>query len=341
MSAAYARCGARAWVRARLRGYFAACYTPFHADGEIDEPALRRNVRATLAKPGVGGLSLHSIHQEFWTLSIGERKRIADAVLEEAQGKAPVVVGVSDPSARNVVELARHAQAAGAAAVMVWPPYYGPRTTDGVRAFYECVAAGIDIGFFAYSTTLAELGYHLDAAQVEALLGIEHLCGVQVTASPADFSAMIGRVGERICVTTSLEETLLQAHREFPARATRFTLGSSRPLLLQSAEHPHCGRFMDALIAGDLAAAEGHAQVIMALAQKLQSRYFARGFHHVALFKRVAGLMGLETHGLRPPLSEPEPQELAECVEVLQHAGLLAANPGAGHDGFAGRSGVL
>lgn len=328
MSAPYARSAARAWVRANLRGYFAACYTPFHADDGIDEPAMRRNVHATLAKPGVGGLSLHSIHQEFWTLTLDERKHVTDAVLDESRSKAPVVVGVSDPSARNVIELARHAQAAGAAAVMVWPPYYGPRTADGVRAFYESVAAGIDIGFFAYSTTLAELGYHLDAAQVEALLGIEHLCGVQVTASPADFSAMIGRVGDRICVTTSLEETLLQAHREFPARATRFTLGSSRPLLLQSPAQPHCGRFMAALLAGDLVAAEGHAQVIMALAQKLQSRYFARGFHHVALFKRVAGQLGLETHGLRPPLSEPEPAELAECVEVLKHAGILAANPG-------------
>jgi hypothetical protein len=38
---------ARAWVRANLRGYFVAGYTPFRPDGEIDEPALRRNVGAT------------------------------------------------------------------------------------------------------------------------------------------------------------------------------------------------------------------------------------------------------------------------------------------------------
>jgi len=319
----YSLSSARTWVRANLRGYFVGLYTPFRADGEIDEAALERNVRATLAKPGVGGLSVHSIHQEFWTLTLDERKRVTDLVLAEAGDRAPAVVGVSDPAARNVIELARHARAAGAAAVMIWPPYYGPRTAEGVRAFYEFVAERIDIGFFAYSTTLAELGYHLDAAQVEALLPIGHLCGVQVTATLADYADMMARAGDRICVTTSLEETLLHGKRTFPDRTPDFTLGSSRPLLLQNAAHPHCGRFMDAFLRGDLDEAARQQAIIAALAQKLQSRYFARGFHHVALFKRVAGLLGLETHGLRPPLSEPDPAELAECVGVLREAGLL------------------
>lgn len=318
------RSAARQWVRANLRRYFVACYTPFHRDGEIDEPALRRNVRATLAKPGVGGLSLHSIHQEFWTLTLAERKRVTDAILEEVAGEAPVVVGISDPAARNAVDLARHAEAAGAAAVMLWPPYYGPRTPAGVRAYYESVAERIDIGIFAYSTTLSELGFLLDAAQVEGLLGIEHLCGVQVTVNdPARFDEMMRRVGDRICVTTSLEETFLRARRLFAERASDFTLGSSRPLLVQNAEHPVCGRFMDAALRGDWNEAESFQRRISALAQRLQTRYFAQGFHHVALFKRLAGLLGLETHGLRPPLAEPDAVELAECVEVLRGAGLL------------------
>jgi 4-hydroxy-tetrahydrodipicolinate synthase len=314
---------ARAWVRANLRGYFVAGYTPFRPDGEIDEPALRRNVGATLAKPGVGGLSLHTIHQEFWTFTPEERRRVTEVVLDEAAGRAPVVVSVSDPGVRNVVELARHAKSAGAAAVMIWPPVYGPRTAAGVRAYYEAIAERIDIGFFVYSTTLAELGYHLDEAQVEALLPIPHLCGVQVTSSLEHYAAMMQRVGDRICVTTSLEETLLHGHRLFPARAVRFTLGSSRPLLVQTGAHPHCGRFMEALLRGDLEEAGRQQAIIAALAQTLQSRYFARGFHHVALFKRVAGLLGLETQGLRPALAEPEPAELAECVAVLKETGLL------------------
>jgi 4-hydroxy-tetrahydrodipicolinate synthase len=322
--ALYLRSAARQWVRANLRRYFVACYTPFGPDGAIDEPALRRNVHVTLAKPGVGGLSLHSIHQEFWTLTLAERKRITESVLEEVAGKAHVVVGVSDPAARNVVDLARHAEAAGAAAVMIWPPFYGPRTPDGVRAFYEHVAERIDIGFFAYSTTLAELGYWLDASQVEQLLPIEHLCGVQVTVlDPKQVDDVMHRAGDHICVTTSLEESFLRIRREFPALAPDFTLGSSRPLFLQNAAHPYCGRFMDAALSDDFVEAEKYQRIIQELAQRLQTRYFAKGFHHVSLFKRLAGLLGLETHGLRPPLSEPDPGEMEECIGVLKGAGLL------------------
>lgn len=306
-----------------LRGYFVPCYTPFHADGAIDEAALRRNVSTTLAKPGVGGLSVHSIHQEFWAMTLEERERLTEATLDEVNGRVPVVVGVSDTATQNVIRLARHAKAAGATAVMIWPPYYGPRNPPGVRAFYEECAAGIDIPFFAYSTTLSELGYHLDAQQVEQLLLLPGLCGVQVTARPEDYAEMLDRVGDRILVTTSLEETLLHGHRHFPDRAVSFTLGSSRPLLVQNATHPHCGRFMDALLAGDMQEAARHQALIAELARDLQKKYFDRGFHHVALFKRVAGLLGLETHGLRPPLSEPTPSELAECVSVLKEAGLL------------------
>jgi len=52
-------------------------------------------------------------------------------------------VNVSDPAVRNVVRLAREAKAAGADAVMIWPPVYGPRTAAGVRAYYEAIAEGI------------------------------------------------------------------------------------------------------------------------------------------------------------------------------------------------------
>lgn len=311
-------------LKTRLRGYFVPCYTPFLPDGAIDEAALRRNVHATLAKPGVGGLSVHSLHQEFWTLTMEERERVIELTLAEVAGRAPVVVGITDNATRNAIRLGRVAKAAGADAVMLWPPTYGPRYAPGVRAYYEEIAAALELPFFVYSTTLAEQGYHLDAGQVEALLYLPGLCGVQVTSTLENYAEMMRRVGDRILVTTSLEETLLHGHRLFPDRAVRFTLGSSRPLLVQSAAHPHCGRFMAALLAGDLVEAARQQAVIAGLARDLQSRYFARGFHHVALFKRVAGLLGLETHGLRAPLSEPEPGELAECVAVLQGAGLLA-----------------
>lgn len=322
----YVRSGARRWVRDNLRGHFTVLYTPFLPDGEIDEAGLRANVARTLALPGVGGLSVHSIHQEFWTLTDAERKRVVEIVLEAVGGTAPVVVGCSDTSARNVVDLARHAEASGADAVMVWPPYYGPRTADGIRAFYEYVAERIDIGMVAYSTTLSELGYYLSPEQVEALLPIENLCAVQNTTPDfPSYAAMLERVGDRICVTTSLEETMLSGKLAFSdGRTPDFLLGASRPLFVQDAEQPRCGRFLEAVLAKDYETAAREVRGIVEIAGKLQSRYFARGFHHIALSKALTGLMGFATGGTRPPLGEPSAEELAECTAILVAAGLVS-----------------
>ncbi|WP_137127314.1 dihydrodipicolinate synthase family protein [Roseomonas sp. HF4] len=321
----YAPGEARDWVRAELSGYVTILYTPFHADGSIDEAALRRNVRRTMALPGVGGLSVHSLHQEFFALTLAERKRVAELVLDEAAGRLPVVVGCSDPVAANVVDLLRHATAAGADLAMVWPPFYGPRDAAGVRAFYEHVAERSAIGMVVYSTTLAELGYYLAPEQVEALLHLPNVCAVQdTTLNFASYARMMERVGDRIAVSTSLEEYFLFGRLTFPERAPRFMIGSSRPVLCQTAAVPHCGRFLDAALRDDFSVAARHLRDISAIAGRLQSRYFAQGFHHVALFKTLAGVLGMEVGaGWRPALAPPDPRDVAECVAVLRAAGLL------------------
>jgi 4-hydroxy-tetrahydrodipicolinate synthase len=321
---------ARDWVRASLSGYLTILYTPFDDDGALDEAGLRHNVRETLARPGVGGLSVHSLHQEFWALTLAERKRVTEIVLDEVAGRAPVVIGCSDPAAATVIELARHAQEAGADLVMVWPSYYGPRNAAGVRGFYEHVAARLDIGMVVYATTLAELGYDLDPDQVAGLLRLPNVCAVQdTTRSFASYARMMERVGDRIAVSTSLEEYFLFGRLTYPERAPRFMIGSSRPVLCQTPAQPHCGRFLDAALGGDYTAAAQHLRAISAIASRLQSRYFAQGFHHVALFKAIAGQLGMRIGvGWRPALSPPDERDLNECLAVLRAAGLLAPTPG-------------
>lgn len=320
----YGRGDAPAWVRANLRGYMTVLYTPYDSAGEIDEAGLRHNVEATLALPGVGGLSVNSIHQEFWTFTHDERRRLVDIVIETVAGRVPVIIGCSDPSARNVIAFARHAERAGADLIMIWPPYYGPRTPAGVRAFYEQVADSIDIGMIVYSTTLAELGYHLTPDQVEGLLHLPQLCAVQdTTLNFASFAAMLERVGDRIAVSTSLEEYFLYGRMAFPDRAAEFMIGSSRPVLCQTAALPYCGAFLEAVQRRDFVEASALSRRVVAIADRLQSRYFARGFHHVALFKTISGLLGMETGGVRPPLSAPSEAEVSECRAVLKEVGLL------------------
>ena len=321
---AYVISEARSWIRANFRRYFTVLYTPFLPNGDIDEAGLARNVELTLGMPGVGGLSVHSVHQEFWTLTDDERKRVTEIVVGAVNGRKPVVVGVSDTCARNVIDLARHASAAGADAVMVWPPYYGVKTEQGLRDFYESIATRIDIGMFVYSTTLSELGFYLTPDAVASLLDIENICGVHSsTMNFASYAQMMERVGDKLVVATSLEEYFLFGKLAYSDRAPDFLIGSSRPLLVQSRRLPRCGQFIDAALAGDHATAGRLLRDIVGIADKLQSRYFAKGFHHVALFKELSTRVGLVGGGVRPPASAATASELAECLEVMRGAGLL------------------
>jgi 4-hydroxy-tetrahydrodipicolinate synthase len=324
-SVKYDRGGARDWVRKTLRGYITIVYTPFLDSGDVDEQGLRHNVERTIALPGVGGLSLCSIHQEFWTLTTDERKRLVECAIDQVAGRCPVVVGCSDPSARNVVDLAKHAEQAGADLIMVWPAYYGPRSPEGMRAFYESIASSIDIGMMVYSTTLDELGYYLTPEEVAGLLHIPNVCGVQnTTLNVAQYAAMMREVGEVIPVATSLEEYFFFGKVVYSSCTPDFMIGSSRPVFCQSTLTPNCGEFVRAMEIGDQAAAALHLARILRIAHQIQSRYFARGFHHLALFKALAGALGMKTGGARPPIGEPDEADLKACLNVLVLEGILA-----------------
>jgi len=136
---------------------------------------------------------------------------------------------------------------------------------------------------------------------------------------------MMERVGDKISVTTSLEEYFLFGKTDFAdGRAPDFLLGASRPLFVQNAAQPRCGRFIAAVQEKDYKAAAEEVRAIAAIAGKLQSRYFARGFHHIALSKALTGLFGMATGGTRPPLGAPTPEEFDECAKILAEAGLVS-----------------
>ena len=321
----YARSEAKSWVRKNLRGYIAVTTTPFTERGDIDEDGLRRNVDHILALPGVNGLYLGSIYQEFWTMTTPERKRVAEIVIESTAGRVPVIVGTSHTSVRDGLDLAKHAQAAGADLIMVWPPYYGPRTEDGVRAFYEYISERVDIGICVYSTTLAELGYFLTPELIARLAEIDNICAVkEASLNLNGYSAIMERVGHLLPVSCPLEEYHLYGLVTFgPKVVPPFLLGSSRPLYMQNKEHPYCAQFFQAVERGDYDGARESLRFILKISQRLHSRYLTKGGHNVALTKYITGLFGMAAGPVRPPLSAPTQEEIDEAIAVLTDAKLL------------------
>jgi 4-hydroxy-tetrahydrodipicolinate synthase len=126
-----------------LAGIYAIMATPFDEDGQLDEASLRQLVEFEL-RCGVHGLTILGQMGEYHKLADAERERVAAIVLEQAAGRAPVIVGTSHAGTEVVVQLSRSAQRLGAAGIMVAPPA-GARGEAALLAHYGRVAAAVDL----------------------------------------------------------------------------------------------------------------------------------------------------------------------------------------------------
>jgi 4-hydroxy-tetrahydrodipicolinate synthase len=145
-----------------------ALITPFTKDGgAIGADALAAIVER-LVGAGVGGLVPGGSTGEFTTLTNAERRELVELTVEAAAGRVPVVAGTSALSTRGTVELSIHAEEAGAAAVMVVPPFYDPLSWREVLAHYTAVADAIAIPVMYYNLPSAS-GVTLTAEQLREL----------------------------------------------------------------------------------------------------------------------------------------------------------------------------
>ena len=129
------------------RGVFPIAPTPFFPDESIDEESQRR-VIDFLVDAGVDGICILANYSEQFALTDAERDRLLAVCMEQVAGRVPVIVTTSHYSARVAAARSRAAQDAGAAMVMLMPPYHGATLRaepDAIRAFFATVAAAIDI----------------------------------------------------------------------------------------------------------------------------------------------------------------------------------------------------
>ena len=106
----------------KFSGIMPANILPFKADLSVDEPAYRKHLRWLADTPGVTGIVVNGHAAEVASLSRDERRRTLAIALDEVAGACPVIAGVYTDGTAEAVELTKDARAAGAAAVLLFPP---------------------------------------------------------------------------------------------------------------------------------------------------------------------------------------------------------------------------
>jgi dihydrodipicolinate synthase/N-acetylneuraminate lyase len=134
-----------------LSGILVALATPFTPDGSaIDTELLTEHVDWMISS-GIHGIVPAGTTGEFTTLTRVEREQLVETVISAADGRVPVVPSTGALSTTETISLSKHAQDAGAAAVMVVPPFYDPLRWSELVAHYSSVVDALDIPVMYYN----------------------------------------------------------------------------------------------------------------------------------------------------------------------------------------------
>jgi 4-hydroxy-tetrahydrodipicolinate synthase len=181
------------------RGIYPAICTPFTEDDEIDTEAQRRVVRFAL-DCGSHGIVAFGLAGEVLKLSADERRQLTDVIVDEVGGAVPVFVGVGAPSGRVSIELARHAEAAGASCVVVPAPLSAVLDNDTFVDYFLRIAGAVGLPVMIQDAP-AHLGIGLGVGVVERIgAAAENVRLVKLEAGPAEMSHWLETLGRDFAV---------------------------------------------------------------------------------------------------------------------------------------------
>ena len=137
-------------MKLKLEGIWTPIPTPLTKSGKIDQGTTRKLVDFHI-EAGIDGILPLGTSGEFALLTREERNLLVETVVDQANGRVPVVAGASDPAIENVLQLSADAKKAGADAVIATPPYYFTTTDQGHYDHFKTISESIDIPLMIYN----------------------------------------------------------------------------------------------------------------------------------------------------------------------------------------------
>jgi 4-hydroxy-tetrahydrodipicolinate synthase len=292
----------------RLSGSMTALVTPFR-DGAFDEETFRAHV-AWQIENGTNGLVPVGTTGESPTLSHAEHKRVVEACVAEARGRAPVIAGAGSNSTDEAIDFARHAEQAGADAVLVVTPYYNKPSQEGMYRHFKAVNDAIGIPIIIYNIPPRSV-VDLSVATMARLFELKNIAGVKdATGNLARVSQQRHAMGPEF-IQLSGEDMTALAYNAAGGHGCISVVSNVAPAL--------CAELQRTGLAGDYAAA-----------LKVQDRLVPL---HDAIFLEagLAGakcglsLLGRGNEDIRLPMLPVTEPTKAAIRKAMVHAGLLNA----------------
>ena len=165
----------------KLEGIYAAMVTPLNRKLKVDGNGLKYEVDFLIANRVHGLVILGSVG-EFPYITVEEKKRIIDIVVEQTKGRVPVIVCTSSMGTDEVILLSKYAKDSGADGLMVTLPVYYPLSDEDIFNHYYTISKAVNLPILLYDFPSLT---HLDMSPelISRLSSIENVVGIKVTAA--------------------------------------------------------------------------------------------------------------------------------------------------------------
>ena len=194
------------------KGVLSAITTPFKADYSVDHAFLAEHARWQ-TEHGVDGIVALGSLGEAATLAFEEKVAILKTLAGALDNK-PLVAGIASLSTQEAVSLARAAQEAGCAGLMVLPPYVYSTDWREMKAHVAAVIGATKLTCMLYNNPPAYKTDFLAPQIAELAAAYENLRAVKESSGDARrVTALKAMCGDRLAVFAGLDDMILEGVR--------------------------------------------------------------------------------------------------------------------------------
>jgi 4-hydroxy-tetrahydrodipicolinate synthase len=288
-------------MRTPFTGVGTALVTPFTRSGDVDEKGVRRLGRRQI-DAGIHFLVPNGTTGENPTLTLQERIRIVEILVDEANGRVPILAGAGGYNTREVVHLAEEMQKAGASGLLSVTPYYNKPTPDGLVQHFRAIADSTPLPIVVYNVP-SRTGVNIDVNTLVRLAAIPTVIGVKEASGNLSQICEICKAAPSDFIVLSGDDALT-----LPVMA----VGGRGVVSVVSNEIPReMAQMTEAAEANDFAA----ARVIHTRIMPLMQINFVES--NPVPVKAAMAAMGLLEEVYRLPVTSPRPESREKILAVL------------------------
>ncbi|EOT41981.1 4-hydroxy-tetrahydrodipicolinate synthase [Enterococcus columbae] len=284
-----------------------ALITPMHADGTVDFAKLKE-LAEWHVQEGADAIIACGTTGEASTLDDKEHIAVIEAVVQQVNGRIPVIGGTGSNNTQHGIELSQAAQKVGADALLVVTPYYNKATKKSIIKHYQAICASVTIPVILYSVA-SRTGMNLTPEIVGELKKIPNVVGIKEASGDISQIVEIARLVDEDFALYSGNDDQVLPLLSVGGSGVISTIGNIAPK--QTSQMVH-----------DYLAGNHQAALATQLAQKPLIDAIFCEVNPVPIKAAVGLLKGYETH-YRLPLDQAEATTITRLTNEMKNYGLL------------------